>query len=269
MRTLLHAVLVAFVAALLPAAAGAQSEPKIGVVVMHGKGGSPHSRAIAPFAAALERNGFLVANLDMPWSGARNYDVDVAAAERQVKEALEALKGKGAEKLFVSGHSQGGVFAIHVASRVRVDGVVTIAPGGSVSSRVFREKLGQSLEEARRLVADGKGAEKQRLADYEGSRGTYPVIAVPQAYVTWFDPEGAMNVIRAAKAVPPSTPVLYVAPTRDYPGLRSTRQQVFGSLPAHPQSRMVEPDAEHLHAPVATVDEMTRWMREVASKRGG
>ena len=54
---------------------------------MHGKGGAPNSRPIAPFAAALERNGFLVANLDMPWSGARNYDVDVAAGERQVQEA--------------------------------------------------------------------------------------------------------------------------------------------------------------------------------------
>lgn len=270
MRALICAFLAAVVAA-SPVGAIAQTPPKIGVVVMHGKGGAPSSRPIAPFAAALERNGFLVANLDMPWSGARSYDVDVAAGERQAQEALDALKGKGAEKIFVSGHSQGGVFAIHLASRVPADGIIAIAPGGSVSSRIFREKLGESLGQARRYVAEGKGAEKQRLEDYEGSRGTYPIVAVPQAYVTWFDPEGAMNVIRAAKAVPASIPVLYVAPTRDYPGLRNTRQQVFGSLPANPRTRLYEPEADHLQAPIATVEEMMRWMREVAlaGKGGG
>ena len=38
---------------------------RIGIVIMHGKGGSP-SRHVSDLALSLERHGFLVANLDMP-----------------------------------------------------------------------------------------------------------------------------------------------------------------------------------------------------------
>src|SRR4051794_919699 len=93
--------------------AGAQAPAKIGVVVMHGKGGSP-TRFVSELASALQDQGVLVANLDMPWSGSRNYDVDTAAAEKQVQEALDGMRAKGATKLFVAGHSQGGIFALHV-----------------------------------------------------------------------------------------------------------------------------------------------------------
>lgn len=64
-----------------------------------------------------------------------------------------------------------------------MDGVIAIAPGGSVASPIFREKLGASVEEARKLVAEGKGAEKARLYDFESSKGTYPVISPPNAWV--------------------------------------------------------------------------------------
>lgn len=263
MHVFLYAILGAIVA-VLPVAVNAQPQPKVGVVLMHGKSGSP-ARLVAPLAAALEQNGFLVANLEMPWSGGRNYDVDVGAAERQVQEAIDGLKGKGAEKLFVAGHSQGGVFALHMGSRVAVHGVVAIAPGGSTGSPLYREKLGESLEQARRYVAEGKGAEKQRLMDYEGSHGTYSIVAPPAAYVSWFDPDGAMNQVRASKALPRSIPVLYVAPTGDYPGLRRTKQMMFGALPSNPSTRLYEPNADHLQAPAAASDEVMRWMREVAA----
>jgi dienelactone hydrolase len=249
---------------LAPFAAPAQ-EP-IGIVIMHGKGGSPNSKHIAEFARRLEAQGLLVANLEMPWSGRRNYDVPVARAEEEVEAALEALRGRGAKKLFVAGHSQGGAFAIHFAGRVALDGVVAIAPGGSVATAVFREQLAASLARARQLVAEGKGAEPQRLEDYEASHGRYPVIAIPAAYVTWFDPDGAMNMLQAAQRVNPRTPVLFIIPKRDYPGLLKTSPAVFRALPPNPLSRLQEPDADHFGAPVAAVDGIVRWTREVAAR---
>jgi pimeloyl-ACP methyl ester carboxylesterase len=248
---------------LVAAAAHGQPVPKLGVVLMHGKGGSPASR-LPPLASALEANGFLVSNLEMPWSGNRSYDADVAAAERQVREALDALKAQGAEKLFVAGHSQGGVFALHLASRVPVDGIAAIAPGGNVGNPIFREKLGESVAQARKYIAEGKGEEKQRFMDFEGSRGVYPVVAPPAAYLSWFDPEGAMNQMRASKAVPPQTPVLFIVPTRDYPALQRVKQMMFGFLPANPLTRLYEPEADHAQAPAVARDEIVRWMREVA-----
>jgi pimeloyl-ACP methyl ester carboxylesterase len=240
----------------LPALAQTQA----GFVVMHGKGGSP-TRFVADLARGLEAKGFVVENLEMPWSGRRNYDVDVAAAENEVNQALERLRGKGAQKVFVAGHSQGGLFALHLGGRLPLDGVAAIAPGGNVASEFYRRQVGASLEEARAYVAAGKGAERQRLMDYESR--AYPVSAVPAAYVTWFDPDGAMNQFRALKALPANLPVLYVSPTGDYPALRRAKDNVFSALPKTPHTRLYEPNVDHLNSPAASVDEIARWANEI------
>ncbi|HZQ72150.1 MAG TPA: alpha/beta fold hydrolase [Burkholderiales bacterium] len=233
------------------------------VVVMHGKGGSP-LRYVDGLAAYLEQQGFLVANLEMPWSGRRGYDVDVAAAEGEVEAALEGLRAKGARKRFVIGHSQGGVFALYFGTRHAVDGIVTIAPGGSTAAPVFLEKLGPSFARARSLVAEGKGAQKERFLDFEGSRGTSPVVTAAAVYVTWFDPDGAMNEGNAVRALPPRTPVLFVAPSGDYPALARVKGAMFGALPKNPGTRLYEPVASHLEAPSASKEAIAAWIKEVA-----
>lgn len=73
-RRIATALLLAVaVVAVLPVAAQA---PKAGVVVMHGKGGLPDG-VVLELAQFLEAR-FLVANLEMPWSSRRDYDVDVS-----------------------------------------------------------------------------------------------------------------------------------------------------------------------------------------------
>jgi pimeloyl-ACP methyl ester carboxylesterase len=241
----------------------AQAPAKIGVVTMHGKGGSPN-RFIHDLASTLERNDILVANLEMPWSGKRHYDADVAAAEKQVQEALDALRTKGATRLFVAGHSYGGTFAFYLGGRLPVDGVIAIAPGGASEARVVRIQLGDSLAQARKFVAEGKGSQRVELSDYEGSRGTYPITTVPAAYVTWFDPEGAMNQGKSLKALKPDMPVLYVSPSDDYPGLLKGRSTISGSLPRNAHTRRYEPSSDHLNAPRNSADEIVKWVRLVA-----
>lgn len=262
MRRLLFllAMLVAFA---FPCAA--QSPEKIGVVVMHGKGSSPN-QYVGELARALQDNGMLVANLEMPWSGRRSYDVDVAAAEKEVQDALDAMRAKGATRLFVAGHSQGGVFALHLGGRLTLDGVIVIAPGGNVAGGRSRSELADSLEQARKYVAEGKGAERQRLLDV-GMGKTYPVVAVPAAYVTWFDPNGAMNEMRAARMLKPQVPVLLIVPTHDKPGLLRAKDRVAGALPQNSHTRLYEPATDHFGAPSASSDEIYRWIREVAAAK--
>jgi len=77
----------------------------------------------------------------MPWSGSRDYDVDVSHAEAEVESALSELRNKGAKVVFVAGHSQGGVFAMYLARRHKVDGVIAISPGGDVGNDTFQENL--------------------------------------------------------------------------------------------------------------------------------
>lgn len=262
MKQLISFLVLAAMAVVLPAAA---DTGKPGVVVMHGKGGSP-TRHVADLAATLARQGFLVANLEMPWSGRRQYDVDVDAATREVESALADLRKQGAGKVFVAGHSQGGLFALAFAGRQRVDGVIAMAPGGNVGNRLFREKLGESVEQARQLVASGKGNEKVQLSDFESAKGTYPVLTTPSAYLAWFDPEGAMNQTLAMRGVKAETPVLFIVPSNDYPALRNVRHEMFGLLAAHPLTKMYEPNSSHLNAPSASAAEIVDWITAVAGQ---
>lgn len=240
--------------------------PAIGVVVMHGKGGSP-ARHVSRLASALEEKGYLVANLEMPWSGNREYNAGVGAAEKEVDAALDSLRAKGARKVFVAGHSQSGLFAIHYGGKHAVDGIIAIAPGGNVGNAVYRKELGHYVEKARQLVAEGKGDEKARFADYEGSKSAYPVTAPAAAYLSWFDPEGAMNQTKSSNAMNPQVPVLFIAPKNDYPALQRIKQMMFDALPKNPLTRMYEPYSSHLDAPFESRDEIARWTAEVAGPR--
>ena len=262
MKTLVR-LLAGLCLAVTPMMAQAQAEP-IGIVIMHGKGGSP-AGLVAGLARQLEGQGFLVANLEMPWSGKRNYDVPVARAEEEVEAAVAGLRGKGAKKVFVSGHSQGGVFALHLAGKLAVDGCIAIAPGGDVASWYFRQQLGASVTRAQRLVAEGKGNEPAPLEDHEGSKGTYSVVSPPAFYLTWFDTAGAMNMDRAVRAANPRMPILWIAPTRDYPGLLKVNPPIYRPLMRNPLNRLHQPDADHRGAPTASADEIVRWTRELAN----
>lgn len=264
MRQVIAKLILVALAAASPLSATAQGDP-IGIVIMHGKGGKP-TGYVENLARTLEGKGYLVANLEMPWSGRRNYDVTVERGEQEVEAAVAGLRANGAKKVFVSGHSQGGAFAIHLAGRQGIDGVIAMAPGGDVGNRVFREQLGQSVTRARRLVAEGKGDEPVRLEDYEGPPGAYPVVVAPIVYLTWFEPEGAMNMDRAARAANPMVPILWIVPKRERPPLLKRNLSMFRELPANPFTRLYEPNSDHVGTPTASADEIVRWTREVASR---
>lgn len=233
--------------------------PSLGVVLMHGKGGSP-DKHVAGLASALRQQGVLVANLDMPWSGRREYDADVASAVNQVQEAVQALRSQGARKLVVAGHSQGGLFALYLAGRLHLDGVIAIAPGGNVAAGTPRDRLADTVAQARSLLASGHGEEKARLADFEGSKGLYPITTTPRIYLDWFDPDGAMNQSKAVQQVQASVPVLYISPEGDYPALQRVRQSMFDALPANPASQLLIPPGSHLQAPTAAIPGIVDWL---------
>jgi pimeloyl-ACP methyl ester carboxylesterase len=244
----------------------AQGAASIGVVVMHGKGGRPDG-LVRKLAEGLESRGYRVANLDMPWSGRRQYDTDVAGAEREVDDALAKLRSAGATKLFVAGHSQGAVFALHYATRHPLDGLVIIAPGGNVGTRFYQGKVGASVSRARELVASGKGGEREGFDDFEGGSGTTTVHTTAAIYLTWFDRDGAMNQMKSSSALPAALPVLHVAPTDDYPALQRAKREMFGALPANPLTKLYEPATSHREAPTASLEEIARWTAEVAVRK--
>lgn len=239
---------------------------RIGIVLMHGKGGSP-LRYISDLADPLRAHGYLVENIEMPWSRKREYDADVGTAEREVESALSSLRSRGAQKLFVAGHSMGGLFALYFGGKHAVDGIIAIAPGGDVGNPMYRAKVGDSVAKARKLIAEGKGDEKASLSDFEGSKGIYPIVATPAVYFSWFDPDGAMNQTIASRNMNPAVPVLFIAPANDYAGLLKVKQKMFDALPRNPHTRLYEPDSSHLQAPSASSKAIIEWTAAVANAK--
>jgi esterase/lipase len=153
----LFAAIVMFSLAAMPSFAIAGGK-KVGVVLLHGSGHP--TKHISALAAKLESSNFLVATPEMPWSENRVYDAPVDDAANQANQALDALKEHGPGKFIIAGHSKGGVFALYYASKYPVDGLIAIAPGGNVGGKNFSNKLGGSVEKAKKLVESGKGDQK-------------------------------------------------------------------------------------------------------------
>lgn len=257
-------LLAATLMALALSSAHAQNTPAIGIVIMHGKGGMPGGLT-RPLAEGLQAKGWQVANLQMPWSRDRKYDVDVATAVKEVSAAIQALRSKGVQKIFVAGHSQGAVFGIHYAGKQPVDGLIVIAPGGNVGAAFYQQQVGAAVSRARRLVEDGKGSEAGDFDEFDGGRGSWTVRTTAAIYLSWFDADGAMNQMKSSAALPKTLPVLHVAPTSDYPALLRAKSDMFRALPDHPQRRLYEPDSDHRNAPRDSIEEIARWVGAIAA----
>lgn len=207
-----------------------------------------------------------MANLEMPWSDRRKYDVPVGTAEDEVLAVMASMQSKGVKKIFIAGHSQGGLFALYFAGLHPVAGVIAIAPAGSVDSPLYREKLREPIERARNLFQQGKGQESDRFTDFEAGRGLFTVFTTAANYLSWFTPDGAMNQTQAIRSIKADIPVLFIAPTNDYPGLLMVKDSMFGALPKNPLSKLYEPNSNHLNAPVASTSEIENWIGLVAGK---
>lgn len=238
--------------------------PEMGIVIMHGKGGTP-TKHVLDLANNLKGKGYSVANIEMPWSGKRDYDVDVNHAEAEVESAVADLHSKGAKTVFVAGHSQGGVFAMYLARQHIVDGLIAIAPGGDVGNNTFHENLGEHVAQARQLIAEGKGDQKTRLFDYEGNKGKYAINTTPVNYLNWFDPEGAMSLKRSVREANPNIPILWIVAKNDYPALRRVNIPLFEKLPPNKLTKFYEANSDHLGAPSASLDEIVIWTAQVAN----
>lgn len=253
---------IAAVVCSLFAVAAIAASSDIGVVVMHGKGGSPQ-RWVNELADALAKEGFQVANLEMPWSRKRGYDVGIKGGVDEISQALDAMRAKGAHKVFVAGHSQGGLFALYYAGLNHVDGVIAVAPGGQVDSGTISTAVSSYVAQAKDMIKEGRGDEKASFIDAEGSRAPNPITTTASIYFEWFDPYGALTS-RVFRKVIGGTPVLYIGPLRDYPGLAQSKGENYGWLPSHPKKRMYEPNTDHMHAPGDSAIEIIHWINDVA-----
>ncbi len=238
------------------------SETQIGVVLLHGNG-KPNA-IIEPLRYELASNNILVVHPEMPFSISRHYDKDVLSAVKQVDSAFTKLKAEGATKLFLAGHSKGGVFAIYYATTHKLDGLIAITPGGSASAEMFRKKVGDAVAKAKQMIDAGNGNNDSEFKDYEGSRGVTYLHTSAEAYYSWYNPDGAMNLYLSVRKLPPDLPVLWIVAQRDYPGLRKENIPLYKELPKNPDTRLYQPDSTHKTAPQVSAGKIISWIKHIA-----
>lgn len=230
---------------------------EIGVVLLHGKGGTP-SGYLSALALALQDRGHLVSTPEMPWSKGRIYDASLDEAMVEIDQEVKVLRQKGAKIVVVGGQSLGANVALgYAASRVQVDGLIVLAPGHNPEQSAFARRLGPDLSKARTLIAAGRGHEKTSFFDLNQGK-LFQVTATPDVYASWFNPDGFAVMPRSAAAIKSPSPLLFIVGSGD--GSAPTRDYIFDKAPSHPKSKFVMVTSDHFNVPTAAIDEVAAWL---------
>jgi pimeloyl-ACP methyl ester carboxylesterase len=248
---------------LLSLAGPLAAQERIGVVLLHGKWGTPEGY-VNGLAQALRGKGMLVATPAMPWARGRDYDADYAQALKQIGDESAKLKRQGATKIVIAGHSLGANAALsYAASGAPADGIVAIAPGHTPERRVFRERLASDVEKARTMANNGKGEERTAFSDLnQGSSAT--IWTTPRIYLTYFDPQGAAVMPASAARIPQPMALLWITPIRD-PLAAAGAEYAYNKAPGHPKSKYVIVESDHQNAPRDATREIVSWIEALGN----
>ena len=234
---------------------------KIGVVLMHGKAGTPHS-GIATLAGSLRRSGLQVETPEMPWSKDRIYAKSYEDSMLEIDEAVNRLKSKGAIKIVIGGHSLGANAALgYAARREGLSGVIVLAAGHFPGVDGFQRKTNYSWKKAQRMVDSGKGEKRGSFTDINQRRGSN-IYTTANIFLSWFDPNGPAVYWNNAKSMKKGTALLWVTGTSDrFAMMRGT--SIFDLAPKNARNKYVQIDASHGNTPTKSINIVSEWLRKL------
>lgn len=242
----------------------AHAQDKIGVLMLHGKNpGSNRDPNMSRLKPVLEDAGMLVLYPDMPWSRTRYLDGNWDKAMAEMATHVKTLRSQGATKIVIAGHSMGVPAGMSFAARGGdVQALVLLAPG-HVPARYYTSQqntiVRESIDEARKLVADGKGDSRERFNDINQGK-QLPVVTTAKDYLSYFDPTSDADMGVTAPRIPAGTPVMTVVGDED--GISKYAKPYFADkFPANPKSQYLEVKANHLTTPVVASEAVVQWIK--------
>lgn len=260
---------MAALAAMGASTALARGAEKIGVLMLHGKNpGSANDPSFRPLMYRLEREGMEVLMPEMPWSRTRYLEGNWDGAMGEVEKYVDALRAKGAIRIVLMGHSMGCPAALCYAVRKRdVDALVLFAPGHVpfyYYNAPMNAEVRKAIDEARSMVADGKGDQEGNFKD--NNQGRFMTVRTrAKDYLSFFDPQSDADMGLLAPRVPANIPILTVIGDAD-PLFRVGRSYLYDRLPANPRSKYLEVRATHITTPEVGREEAVAWIREAVKQ---
>lgn len=250
--------LVTLIIGLIGASASLAAESDVGIILIHGKWGSP-SGGIAALTQALALKGFRISTPTMPWSKQRNYDADYSTALMEIEASAKVLREQGARKILVGGHSFGANSAIaYAASGREIDGILAIAPGHAPDLMSFRNALGSSVAKAKQMISDGKGDELDSFDDSNQGR-IKSIRTTANIYFSYFDPEGMGAMPLSAARFSRPVPFLWVIGSRDTL-LKQGEGYVFNRVPKHSSNKYLVIESDHMNTPTDAAGQIVEWI---------
>jgi esterase/lipase len=237
--------------------ASAHSEA-IGVVMMHGKHGTPSQ--LQQLAATVANAGFLVERPEMCWSATRIYDQTYLECFADIDAAATRLKSHGATAIVVLGMSLGGNAALGFGARRQdLKAIIALAPAHAPELLRRRPDIAQSIATAQAAVVTGKLDEKETFNDID--LGTiFPVNTTPVIYLSFFGPESL--AVMPDNAAHLTAPVLMVSGSND--PTQSNAGNFFARAPFDPRNEHVTVEADHLSTPAASAAAVLSWLKMLA-----
>jgi dienelactone hydrolase len=235
----------------------AQAAEKLGVVVLHGKNGSP-DKNITEVVRVLRNVGFLVSAPEMPWSRKRRFDVTYQQSLVEIGIAVEDLHVQGATQVALVGYSLGANAALaYTASRGGIFALVILAPAHDPERH--RNVFYADVHKAKEMLVSGRGRERSLFMDINLDKD-YDLSTTAEVYLSYNDPEGAAVMPRSAAQINPPLPILWVLGLND-PLTRLGRYYAFEKAPRHPKSQYEEISADHITVPAAAAPLVAEWLR--------
>ena len=250
--------IIAVGAASCPGLAQQRALTGYGIVLIHGKGGTP-TTMIEGLHHALKSEGALVEAPEMPWSARRIYDATFDQAMDEIDASVEKLKKAGAKKIAVVGHSLGANAAIGYAARRKdLHAVVALAPGHLPEAGPLRARASGAIVEAKKMIAAGKGDVRRSFPDL--AQGIpFAISATPVVYLSMFDPDGPAVMPKNAAGMG-NVPFLWIAGVAD-PIVFHGKDYIYGRAAKHPKSKYMVTMSMHLSTPFQSRGDVIAWLK--------
>jgi dienelactone hydrolase len=256
MRSLWRRLALAAVLAL--AAPGAQAQP-VGIVLLHGKWGTP-SGPIQPLEMALRSAGMVVISREQAWSQTRAYDRTLDEVMLDIDREVAELKAAGVRRVVVGGQSFGANMALAYGARhPELDGVMVLAPGHTPERPARDARMAESLARAHALLAAGKNEQYANFEDINQGR-TRQISAKPAVYVSYFDPASDAVMPRNAARLSAHTALLWIVGSHDQMFASGTAY-AFDRAPRNPYSAYHTVEGDHFGTPSAARQIAVDWLK--------
>lgn len=239
----------------------AYAEDRLGVVLVHGKGGTPQQ--MTQLAVSIATQGHLTEQPEMCWSRRRIYDRPYLECLKEIGAAVDRLNKREVGGIVLLGMSLGGNGVLgYAAANPGLKGIITLVPGHAPEFISRRPDVAADLARARALIAAGQGDAKATFADVNVRTTAYnfTVTTTPDIYLSFFAPDSP--AVMPANAARLTAPLLYVSAEGD-PSQRG-RGYIFDRAPKHPLNRYVTVVADHVGVPAVSHDTVLGWLKQLA-----